>query len=152
MISKRNVRPLLIPVLTSLLILAGTMCAPTISRFNQHAYVQATSLKVDALMLMEKGTEDFEKHREEVTQLRSDLQKMVEFERNRLHNEVSLQMWELLTNPEENLLGGFLKRWEEKGPVSAYYIQEKKKQVGFAFDQIAQLESKKIKPENVSTP
>jgi len=47
------------------------------------------------------------------------------------------------------LLGGFLKSWEEKkGKPKGFskgFIDEKKEQIGKAFDQIIELESAKVK-------
>jgi len=47
------------------------------------------------------------------------------------------------------LLGGFLKSWEEKkGKPQGFskgFIDEKKEQIGKAFDQIIELESAKVK-------
>ncbi len=135
-----------------LFLLFFTSCNPVISQFSQHAYKETTSLKVDALLLMDKATENYEKHREEADLLHRNLMKLMEYERNRPLNQVTRDMWEILTDPEGNLLGSFLKRWENQGPQNAAYIVQKKKQVGNAFDQIAQLESKKTKPEDLTAP
>lgn len=121
----------------------------TISQFDQYAYVQTTSLKVDALGVMDLATENFEDHTDAVTVLRANLQKIYEYEKNRPKNEITVKMWEKILNEEGHLLGGFLKRWENQGPQSQVFIEENKKIIGQAFDQIAQLESKKIKPSEL---
>jgi hypothetical protein len=139
-------------VATLLFLLFFTSCSPVISQFSQHAYKETTSPKVDALLLMDKATENYEKHREEADLLHRNLMKLMEYERNRPLNEVTRDMWEILVDPEGNLLRSFLQRWEKQGPQNAAYIVQKKKQVGNAFDQIAQLESKKLKPEDLTAP
>ena len=48
--------------------IAASACS-TISQFNQKAYENATSLKVEALMVMKKATEPFEDHRSSVEEL-----------------------------------------------------------------------------------
>ncbi|WP_167618520.1 hypothetical protein [Maribellus sediminis] len=123
-------------------------CA-TISQFDQYAYVQTTSLKVDALQTMDLAVEAYDDHTDEVLKLKADLQKIYEYEKNRPNNAITLEMWEKMLKEDGNLIGGFLARWEEKGTQSKVFINEAKKIIGPAFDQIAQLESKKIKPSEI---
>lgn len=118
------------------------------SAFDQVAYQQVTSLKVDALDLMDEATTDFAGHMAEVKALQSQINRAIEYDKHRPHNEITNQMWAILNDPQKNLLGGFLVKWQHDGKCSAVYIMEKKKQIGFAFDQIAELESKKIKNLN----
>jgi len=54
-------------------------------------------------------------------------------------------MWDLLLNTDGHLLGGFLKRWEDKSVLGVTFVNEEKKIISDAFDQIAGLESGKIK-------
>jgi len=56
--------PGLLPLFLYIFILNG--CASLISPFNQTAYEYATSLKVEALALMDKATEPYTNHQEEV--------------------------------------------------------------------------------------
>lgn len=55
-------------------------CSPTISTFDQTAYAQATSLKVDALDLMDKATENYTSHESEVKTLQLNLDKAIEYD------------------------------------------------------------------------
>ncbi len=128
--------------------IAFISCA-TISQFDQYAYVQTTSLKVDALQIMDLAVEAYDDHTDEVLKLKADLQKIYEYEKNRPNNAITLEMWEKMLKEDGNLIGGFLARWEEKGTQSKVFINEAKKIIGPAFDQIAQLESKKIKPSEI---
>ena len=75
--------------------------------------------------------------------------KIYEYEKNRPKNEITVKMWEKLMNENGHLLGGFLLKWEQQGKQSEVFITESKKIIGPAFDQIAQLESKKIKPSEL---
>lgn len=140
-----------VKILIPILLLWLTACT-TIAPFSQHAYIQTTSLKVDALLLIEKANSQYNLHTTEAELLHRNLQKMLEFERNRPNNTVTLQMWELLLNPNGNLLGGFIENWKNGNTFTPYFINEKKIQIGKAFDDIAQLESKKIKPKNSNAP
>ncbi len=127
-------------------LLCFAACA-TISTFSQHAYLQTTSLKVEALALMDKANAPYDTHADAVEKLTMDLQKLYEYEKNRPKNSISVSLWDKLLH-EDVLLGGFLKEWKTKGSLNPYYIQEVKLQVGEAFDKIAGLESKKIKSTN----
>lgn len=126
-------------------ILISTACSPIISNFDRFAYKQITSLKVDALSLMDEATSDYASHAAEVKTLQSDLNKAIEYNKHRLHNDITNKMYALLNDPEANLLGGFLVKWQNDGKCSPAYITDKKRQIAFSFDQIADLEIRKIK-------
>lgn len=129
--------------------LAG--CQATISPFSPKAYEQATSLKVEALALMDKATRPYAEHQAEAEALRVSIEKAYEYAKGRPRNEVSVKQWEILRSPERNLLGGFLKRWETRGPQSPAFITETKGLVADAFDMIIGLESGKQKADSVPT-
>lgn len=135
-----------------LLLTAATLaaCAPTISPFSPRAYEQATSLKVESLALMDAATEPFAQHEPAVRQLQTDLQKAHEFARGRPRNEISARQWAILIDPDRNLLGGFLRRWESEETLSPAFTREAKRLVSDAFDTIIGLESGKIKAEEIS--
>jgi hypothetical protein len=122
----------------------------TISPFDQYAYTQTTSLKVDALALMAKATEEAAVHVEAIEQLSIKIDKAYEYEKGRPKNEITSRMWEVLKNPERNLLGGFVKRWREKGKLGQAFIEESKELVAEAFDLISSLESQKIKGDEAA--
>jgi len=130
-------------------IFIGLFGCASISQFDQYAYVQTTSLKVDALQVMDMAVDEFNNHHDKVQKLKTNLQKIYEYEKNRPNNEITLKMWEKLLDKDGHLIGGFLIKWEEHGTQSEIFIREAKKIIGPAFDQIAQLESKKIKPSEL---
>jgi len=117
----------------------------TISGYDQYAYAQGTALKVDALNLMDKATENFSSQQTGIDDINTRIEKAYEYEKHRPKNGITVKMWELLKNPDRNLFGGFLKRWKEKTTLSATFISEAKIQVSEAFDMIVELESQKIK-------
>ena len=131
-------------------VLSFTACA-TISSFDQYAYAQTTSLKVDALNTMDLATGNYSTNEKTVQELQTKLQKAYEYEKNRPKNEITLKMWTILLDSNGHLLGGFITRWEKEQKLNAVFIQEEKKIVGDAFDQIAGLESQKIKPTDIKT-
>lgn len=122
----------------------------TISRFDQYAYSQATSIKVDALSLMDSATEPYAQHQSSVASVLTSMNKIYEYEKNRPKNDISEKMWALLKDSTGHLYGGFIKRWQREGTLDATFIQESKRVIGQSFDQISQLESGKIKPAQAS--
>jgi hypothetical protein len=132
-----------------LLVGLGVACAPRIAPFSELAYEQATALKVDALALTSHANEPFARHREAVADLTLRVEKAYEFARGRPRNEISTQQWEILRDPERNLLGGLLRRWESASTLSPVFIEEARRLIADAFDTIIGLESGKIKPEAV---
>ncbi len=139
--------PRLAPLGILLLALAG--CAPSIAPFSEHAYEQAVSLKVESLALMETATEPFDDRRDEVETLRKELEKAYEFAQGRPKNEISARQWAILKDPDRNLLGGFLTRWEAQGSLSPVFVTEAQRLVADAFDTIIGLESGKVRPDDI---
>lgn len=122
--------------------LSFTACA-LIANYDQVAYEHATSAKVDTLALMNKATDNYEARQKEVEALVLELDKAYEYDRGRQLNKITVAQWDVLRDPNRNLVGGFLKMWKEKGKLGAAFVAEKKKQIADAFDQIIQLESGK---------
>lgn len=125
-----------------------TECS-NISEFSQYAYQQAVNLKVESLNLISYASEPFEEHSEEVSALKLELSKAVEFSRGRPDNEISTRQWEILIDDNRNLLGGVLKKWEEENTLSPVFIEEISMIISDAFDTIIGLESGKIKPSEI---
>lgn len=132
-------------------LVVGTLmaCGPTISQFNETAYQQATSLKVESVRLMDAASEPYDEHADSVRALKKELDKALEYAKGRPRNEITTEQWEILIDADGNLLGGFLARWKQESTLNDVYVSEKKEQVRKAFDTIIELESGKIKPEDV---
>lgn len=113
--------------------------------FDQYAYKEGISIKVEALELMDKATEEYDLYKEEIQKVRLAMLKIYEYEKYRPNNEESTKMWALMLNPEKNLFQGFLKRWKEKSTMSKIFIKESKFQIEEAFDLMIGFEKKKIK-------
>jgi len=122
-------------------------CA-TISKYDQYAYMETNSIKVDAVNIMADATDDYAAHQAEVTTLQTSIDKMIAYETNRPKNTISEKMWNLLNDPNGNLYGGFMVRWKREGKLDSVFISQSQKLVGQSFDQISQLESGKIKPSS----
>lgn len=124
-------------------------CTPSISQFSETAYQQAVQLKVKSLLLADQTAEPYTDHADKAEILRQDLQTAYEYAKGRPDNELSTQQWEIMIDPERNLMGGLLARWAEEGTLSPVFVQELRGVISDAFDTIIGLESGKIKPEEV---
>ena len=113
--------------------------------YDQYSYQQTTAIKVEASYIMDKATTPYSENKQIVEKLLLDIDKLVEYEKNKPNNEITFAMWKILTDKEKNLLAGFFKRWEEKGSLSPVFLQEGKKQVTDALDLLIQYEVKKDK-------
>jgi hypothetical protein len=127
-----------------MLALAAGGC-DTISRYDQAAYQHAVNVKVDTLTLMSKATAGYDDHQREIESLLTELDKAYEYDRGRPLNMTTLAQWDVLRDPDRDLVGGFLRMWKTKSSLSSTFVAEKKAQVADAFDQIIQLESGKLK-------
>lgn len=113
--------------------------------FDPYSYQKTTELKVETSKLMAKANTPYITHKEEVEALQLNIEKLIEYEKNKPNNEISSAMWKILTNKEKNLLSGFFKRWETKVILSPLFIEESKKQISDALDLLIQYEIKKDK-------
>ena len=121
------------------------------THYDPTSYKTATDLKAESLFLMDKATEAPDAAQlAKIEDLRVKLAKAYEYEKGKEGpNQITVKQWGLLNDPNKDLLGGFLKKWEEKkGSAKGFskgFVDEKKDQIGEAFDQIIELESAKVK-------
>ena len=120
-------------------------CANLQAVYDEHAYQQAVSLKVEALDIMDKATTPFSNHKDQITDLKKELAKAYEYAKGRPNNQEMTRQWEIMKNPERNLLAGFLHRWEQEGSLSAGFVEEARELVAESFTKIIELESGKRK-------
>lgn len=143
----RSPDPCVIRIPALILLLCGFLLAAcnTIAPYNQAAYAQAVSAKVDSLVLMDKATGYYSAHAREIAALRIQLRKAYEYEAGRPLNGDTTDEWLILLDPDGDLLGGFLAEWEKDGPLLPTYVADKKDRIAKAFDIIIQTESGKLK-------
>ncbi|OUS01090.1 hypothetical protein A9Q86_08485 [Flavobacteriales bacterium 33_180_T64] len=111
--------------------------------FDQYSYQQAISIKVEGLHLMDEATQSYNTFEVEVEELLLELEKMVEYEKNKPNNVVTFSMWNTIANKDKNLLAGFFKRWKTDDQLSAAFTREAKQQVSEALDLIIKYEAQK---------
>jgi hypothetical protein len=145
MIKRNQITALYLFIISSMLLIA---CS-SISVYSPEAYKQAVDLKIESLNLMSSATMSFSDYEEDVTFLKTELSKAYEFAKGRPNNEISTKQWEILIDENRNLLGGFLKRWQDEDILSEMFVSEAQLLVSDAFDTIIGLESGKISPSEL---
>jgi hypothetical protein len=128
-----------------LLVVLSLVGCNSISPFSPEAYKQDTSLKVEALNIMDKALEPYNQHQKDVEVIELEMEKAYEYSKGRPKNEETTRQWEIIKNPSRNSLGGFFKRWKGEKTLNSSFIQEAKGEVSDGFDQVIELESGKIK-------
>ena len=136
-------RDILIAIGVAIALVTGG-CA-TISTYDEKSYEKITACKAEVLSLMNKATTPFAYNVDEIAAVRLDINKAYQYDRNRPLNRITVEMWNLLRDPLRDTYAGFFEIWEKKGTLHQAFIDEKKIQIGEAFDQMAQLESGKIR-------
>lgn len=94
---------------------------------------------------MDRASTPYSQNTEKIDGAILDLNKAYEYDKGRFKNQITVQLWTKLLNPEGNLFGGFIRYWKRRGELHPAYIEEKKKDIEDAFDQIIQLEQGKQK-------
>jgi hypothetical protein len=135
---------LLLLLFTKAILISVISCGALIAPYNETAYENATKLKVESLALMDKATEPYSEHQQEVEELMIKIDQAYEFSKGLPKNELSTKQWQILMDPDRNLFGGFIKMWKEKSTLSQPFVDNMKRQVSKGYDQIIELESAKI--------
>ena len=128
-------------IIGTVIMIAG--CTNLQAVYDEQAYQQAVSLKVEAKVLMNKATTSYESHVSEVNELRKELNKAYEYAKGLPNNQETTRQWKIMKSPNRNLLGGFLKRWKQESTLSDGFVEEANELVSEAFTKIIELESGK---------
>lgn len=122
---------------------ALTGCAVT-SKFDQNSYDTAQSLKIEVLALFDKADGKASEYPLEIARLKDRMNFALSYENGKgKPNVISAKQWEIVVSDTHNLVGSFLKKWEEGKPLSKAYLIEKRDQISDGFDQIIKLEAAK---------
>ena len=84
-----------------------------IAPYNQHAYEQTTSLKVEALSLVAMANEPYSDHEKEIERFKLRMLKAYEYARGIPKNLEAADQWTILINPEGRSMFGFLDFWKK---------------------------------------
>lgn len=121
-----------------------TACTST-AIFNQRAYEQNVSIKVESLVLMDKADQPYPNYINEVEKLKLDIEKAYQYAKGLPNNDETVAQWEIIRDPERNSIIGFLKRWEKEKTLGRTFIENAMKLISDHFDQVIELESGKRK-------
>lgn len=121
-----------------------TACTST-SIFNQRAYEQNISIKVESLVLMDKADQPYSNHIDKVEKLKLDIEKAYQYAIGLPNNDETVAQWEIITDPERNSIIGFLKRWKNENTLGRTFIENAMILISDHFDQVIELESGKRK-------
>ncbi|WP_338359907.1 hypothetical protein [Yeosuana marina] len=113
--------------------------------YDQYSYQKTIEIKVEAENLINKASTPYQDHLQDIGELGLEIQKIIEYEKNKPNNEITFAMWQILADKDKNLLVGFFKRWKDKGQLNAIFVEEAKAQIMQAMDLLIQYEAKKDK-------
>ena len=120
-------------------------CSPTIALYDQYAYTQATSLKVDLQNLAEESSSvAYGDAKADIIKVTTELQKGFEYSNGRSKNTISTKQYTILLG-ENNFYKTFLKTWKTQGKLSEAGADEIKIKIGQLMDQVIELENGKNK-------
>jgi hypothetical protein len=103
----------------------------------------AAALKVETVALMAKAGEPFAQHRTEVEAVNARMATAYELAASTPNNELVAREWAVMRDPERDLYGGFVKRWQANGTIGRAFREEAAAQVAEGFDYIICLEQTK---------
>ena len=115
----------------------------SLSTFDQTTVDQAASIKTLALYLMGNADNPYNDFAPQVDDLKQMLNEAYQYSKNRTNNDETTKQWEVLINPDGNLLGGFLSRWKSQTKLSETFINQAKDLVRNGFDEIIDFEKSK---------
>jgi len=96
--------------------------------------------------LMGQATKPYSQNESQVNSFMKAYDQHLSMEKDRGEmNSKTVQMWELLMDPSQNLLGGFISKWKSDGQLSQVFVDQAKREVKSNMDKILQLENKKKK-------
>jgi len=127
-------------LLAAAIVLSACRTAATISDYSPEAHQKAAELKAETLALMTKSDEPYARHRAEAEALTTKISAAYEVAASTPRNELVTQQWAVMKDPERDLYGGYVKRWQASGRISAAFRDEMLPQVSQAFDYILCLE------------
>jgi hypothetical protein len=101
----------LVPFLIAISFAVVSCTSTRTALFDQYSYQKTTALKIETAKLMDKATTPYVFNKTEAESLLLNIEKLVEYEKSKPNNEITFEMWKILTDKEKNLLSGFFKRW-----------------------------------------
>jgi len=130
---------------TVLLVLFFQGCSPLISVYDQYAYIQATSLKVDLQNLVKESTvANYDDAKDNISKVDLELQKAFEYAKGRSKNGLSTSQYSILLS-DTHFFKKFLNDWKVQKKESETAANEESIKIGQLMDKIIELENGKNK-------
>lgn len=118
-------------------------CSATIANYDPIALDKAVTLKLKSLELVEKAEETYASHEKEIRELMREIEQAYEYAANIPKNSLTARQWQVLKDPDSNLLGGFFTSWAKNGKLNPVLIREAAGIINQAFTAIIRLETLK---------
>ncbi|MDI9309520.1 MAG: hypothetical protein QM535_04845 [Limnohabitans sp.] len=116
-----------------------------VSKFDSYSFEKTNELKAKTHQMIINSKDNFANHSTEAENLLTELNTQYVYEKGRLNNTTSIEMWEALSHNESSIVKSYIKLWKSKEKMTPYMIEESTKQCDEAFDKIILLESNKPK-------
>lgn len=119
-----------------------------IPQYSLQAYSNATEAKAKSLALLAKAEDPYARHSDAAEALVLEMDVAFEFAAGVAGNNAASEMWNIIRDPRENSVGGFIRLWREElpGGLSSGFVEAFERDVRFAFDRLICLESNKREP------
>ncbi|NQY05590.1 MAG: hypothetical protein HRT68_05125 [Flavobacteriaceae bacterium] len=124
--------------------IAAILMASCVSLYDHYTYTETIETKVQTLSLMDQSSGEYNDHEAEIIALQNQIKTMLEYEKGKSKNKITVKMWEVLSD-DNKLIGSYLKLWKDKGKLSPVFIDEAKPQIEEAFDVLIKFELDKDK-------
>jgi hypothetical protein len=118
-------------------------CAPVSAPFDPVAQTNAASLKAETLALIDLAADPYAGHAAQVVALTAKLDAAANMAAATPRNSLAARQWSVLRDPDRGLYGGTVKLWQAQDTLSPAFRDQKKIQIGRAFDYILCLEANK---------
>jgi hypothetical protein len=118
-------------------------CAPVSPAFNPVVQSNTVGLKTDTLALLDKAGDRYAEHAAETDALTARINAAATVASSIPQNSLAARQWDLLRDPDRALYGGTITLWRTQDTLGLAFREEKKIQIGRAFDYILCLEANK---------
>ena len=123
-------------------------CAPVSPPFNPAVQSNTAGLKTDTLALLDKAGDFYAGHAAEVDALTARIDTAAAVASSTPQNTLAARQWDVLRDPDRALYGGTIKLWRAQNTLGLSFREEKKIQIGRAFDYILCLEANKQRAQS----
>ena len=130
--------------ITAICLFVSITFGSCVSLYDHFTLTETVATKVQMENLLDNATTPYSDNLAAINALKTQMQKMLVYERTKDKNVVTTKMWELMTG-ENSTINSFLETWESQGTMSAPFVEEFRPQITEMFDLMIDFESKKDK-------